>query len=159
MPKFLIYPIYTICFALILIASVPKKEIKHLSIYGIIFGGIMDALVHGFGYVTGLFSWINYGPFGFIGVHIFANIAWTIFFICYFYFLPKQKPLNYIYTAAGVIFGTIYYNMVIDLGILQSVDRILLPLAGFAVWFSIATWGFYKLNSFVEDKTRIEESN
>jgi hypothetical protein len=159
MPKFLIYPIYTISFALILIANVPKKEIKPLSIYGIIFGGIMDVLIHAVGYITGLFSWINYGPFGFIGVHIFANVTWTIFFILYFYFLPAHKSLIYLYTAAGVLFGTIYYNMVIDLGILKSVDRILLPILGFALWFSIATWGFYKLNNFIEDKTRKEESN
>lgn len=154
MPKFLIYPIYTISFALILIAIVPKKDIRQFSIYGIIFGGIMDALVHTVGYVTGLFSWINYGPFGFIGVHIFANVTWTIFFIAYFYFLPKQKPLNFIYAAAGVFFAAIYYNMVIDLGILKAVDRIVLPLVGFAVWFSIATWGYYKLKSFIEDKEK-----
>ncbi|HWQ71659.1 MAG TPA: hypothetical protein VN370_04975 [Desulfitobacteriaceae bacterium] len=152
MPKFLIYPIYTISFALILIANVPREEIKRFSIYGIIFGGIIDLLVHAFGYLTGLFSWVNYGPFGFIGVHIFANITWAIFFIAYFYFLPEKKPLNYLYAAAGVIFATIYYNMVIDLGILRATDRIILPLVGFSLWFSTATWGYYKLRNFIENK-------
>jgi hypothetical protein len=131
MPKYFIYPIITIIFALILIANVPKKEIQRLSIYGIIFGGMMDVLVHFFGYITGLFAWINYGPFGFIGVHIFADVAWSIFFIFY-----------------------LYYNMVVDLGILKSVSRIWLPLFGFAFWFSIATWGYCILNSFIEGKLR-----
>ena len=159
MPKYFLYPIYTTIFALILIANVPRNEIRRLSIYGIIFGGIMDALVHFFGYVTGLFAWINYGPFGFLGVHIFANVTWSIFFILYFYFLPKPKPLNYLFASAGVFFSTLYYNLVIDMGILYSQSRILLPLFGFVVWFSIATWGFYKLNSFIEDKLRVEVSN
>lgn len=158
MPKYFIYPIYTMVFALILIVSVPRKEIQRLSIYGIIFGGILDALVHLFGYVTGLFSWINYGPFGFLGVHIFANVSWSIFYILYFYFLPRRKPLNYVFVFSGIFFSLLYYNMVIDLGVLQSSSRIWLPLGGFVVWFSIATWGFYRLNSFLEGETIKKQS-
>lgn len=152
MPKYFIYPIYTTIFALILIANVPKTEIRRLSIYGIIFGGMMDAVVHFSGYVTGLFAWINYGPFGYLGVHIFANVSWSIFFILYFYFLPNIRPFNYLFVCAGIFFSTLYYNLVIDLGILYSQSRIMLPLVGFAVWFSVATWGFYKLNNFIEGK-------
>lgn len=152
MPKYLLYPIFTTVFALILIANVSKAEIRRLSIYGILFGGIMDALVHFFGYITGLFAWINYGPFGFMGVHIFANVTWSIFFILYFYFLPKLKPLNYLFVFAGVFFSVLYYNLVVNLEILYSQSRFLLPLAGFTAWFSISTWGFYKLNDFIERK-------
>lgn len=150
MPKYFLYPIYTIIFALVLIANVPREEIRRLSLYGIIFGGVMDALVHFFGYVTGLFAWINYGPFGFIGVHIFANVTWSIFFILYFYFIPTLKPLNYLYACAAVFFSTLYFNLVSHMGILYSQSKILLPLFGFAFWFSVATWGFYKLNHFIE---------
>ena len=158
MPKYFIYPIYTMVFAIILIANVPKKEIKRLSIYGIIFGGILDALVHLLGYFTGLFSWINYGPFGFLGVHIFANVSWSIFYILYFYFLPQQKLLDCVFACGGIFFSLLYYNMVMDLGILKSSSRIWLPLLGFAVWFSIATWGFYKLNAFIEGEAFQEQS-
>lgn len=154
MPDYFIYPIFTVIFAIILMANVPRQEIQRLSIYGIIFGGIIDVLVHSFGYVTGLFSWINYGPFGFIGVHLFPSLSWSIFFILYFYFLPKQKPLNYIFAVVGIFFSALYHTMLLDLGILKSVSRFILPLLGFSAWFSIATWGFYKLNSFIERKTR-----
>jgi len=157
-PKYFIYPIFTLVFTLILIAIVPRKEIQRLSIYGIIFGGILDALIHFFGYLTGLFSWINYGPFGTLGVHIFANVSWSIFYILYFYFLPQRKPLNYVFAVSATFFSFLYYNMVIDLGILKSTSRIWLPLLGFAVWFSIGTWGFYKLNKFIEGETFQEQS-
>ncbi|AET69142.1 hypothetical protein Desor_3664 [Desulfosporosinus orientis DSM 765] len=146
MPKFLVYPIFTSIFSIILIANVPKSEIRRLSIYGIIFGGMLDVIVHLFGYITGLFSWTNFGPFGFIGVHIFPNVSWSIFFILYFYFLPQQRPLNYIFIGGGIFFSIMYYNMVIDMGILNASSRFWLPLFGFSVWFGLATWGYYKLN-------------
>lgn len=152
MPKYFIYLIFTVIFALILLTTVPKIEIRRLSIYGIIFGGMMDVLVHIFGYVTGLFAWINYGPFGFIGVHLFADISWTIFFILYYYFLPEQKPFNYIFAGAGVFFSILFYNLALDLGIFRTFSRFFLPLLGFAFWFSIATWGYYKLRHIIENK-------
>lgn len=154
MPKYYIYPIYITIFALILFATVPKKEIQRLSIYGIIFGGIMDVLMLIFGNVTGLYGWINYGPFGFMGIPIISNISWSIFFILYFYFLPTKKPLNYIYASVGILFSILYTNMLIDLGVFKSHNRILLPLIAFVGWFSTATWGYYKLNSFIEDEDK-----
>lgn len=154
MPKYFLYLIYTTIFALILIATVPKKEIKRLAIYGIIFGGMMDVLMLIFGNVTGLYAWINYGPLGFMGIPIFSNVSWAIFFILYFYFLPSTKPLNYLYASAGVIFSILYTNMLIDLGVFKAYNRTLLPLIAFIGWFTTATWGYYKLNSFIESKDK-----
>ncbi|MDO0822401.1 hypothetical protein [Desulfosporosinus nitroreducens] len=158
MPKYFIYLIYTTIFALILIATVPKKEIQRLAIYGIIFGGIMDVLMLIFGIVTGLYGWINYGPLGFMGIPLFSNVSWAIFFILYFYFLPSKKPLVYLYASVGIMFAILYANLVIDLGIFKSYSRILLPLISFIGWFSIATLGFYKLNNYIEgnDKNSIK---
>lgn len=152
MPKFLLHPLYTAIFALILIALVPRTDIRRLSVHGIIFGGMMDVLVHSFGYVTGLFAWTEYGPFGFIGVHLFANVAWSIFFILFFYFMPTKKPLNYLFVGAGIFFSVLYYNLVLDLGIFQAKSRLIFPLLGFSFWFIVATWGFYKLDRFIEVK-------
>jgi hypothetical protein len=137
---------------LILIATVPKKEIHRLAIYGIIFGGLMDVLMLIFGKITGQFGWINYGPLGFMGIPIFADVSWAIFFIMYFYFLPKIKPFNYIFAGAGVFFSVLYTNLVIDLGIFTSNNRTWSPLISFVVWFSIATWGYYKMNSYIEGR-------
>lgn len=153
------YPMNAIIFALVLVAVVPRKEILRLSFYGIIFGGALDVLVHLFGNITGLYSWINHGPFVFMGISIFASISWAIFFILYYYFIPKIKPLNYIFMGAAVFFSTWNFNFFVDLGILKTYDRFLVPLGGFTVWFSFATWGFYKLNKFIEDKQKNESTN
>ena len=159
MPKYFIYLIYTTIFSLILIATVPKKEIHRLAIYGIIFGGLMDVLMLVLGKVTGQFAWINYGPLGFMGIPIFSNVSWAIYFIMYFYFLPKQKPFNYLFVGAGVLFSILYTNLVIELGIFKSPSRVLQPLIAFTGWFSLATWGFYKMNNYIEGKKREERSN
>ncbi|SFG11276.1 hypothetical protein SAMN05660649_00721 [Desulfotomaculum arcticum] len=164
MPKHFIYLIYTSVFALILIAVVPKREIRRLSIYGIIFGGIMDVFMLIMGNITGLFGWINYGPFGFLGIPIFSSISWAIYFILYFYFLPEHKPLVYVYTAGGIVFSVLYTNIVISLGVFESYNRVWLPLMAFILWFSTATWGFYKLTGIfgMEDygiKKRPKNSN
>jgi len=135
-----------------MLALVPRADIRRLAIHGIIFGGMMDVLVHAFGYVTGLFSWIQYGPFGFIGVHIFANVAWAIFFILFFYLLPEKKPLNYLFVGAAIFFSIMYYNLVLSLGIFKARSRFIFPLLGFSFWFVLATWGFYKLERFIEVK-------
>lgn len=81
MPKYFITPIYTGILAILLVATVPKKEIHRLAIYGIIFGAILDILAIIFGRVAGLYGYINYGPLGIMGIPFFAPISWTIFFI------------------------------------------------------------------------------
>ncbi|UWG97637.1 hypothetical protein LPY66_02035 [Dehalobacter sp. DCM] len=154
MPLFLLHPLYAVTFVLLLFLMVPRKEIQRLSLFGIVLGGGGDSIVHTFGYITGLFSWINYGPFGFIGVHIFANISWTAFFIIYFYYLPRQKPLTYLFVLAGIFASFLYYNVMLDIHIFQSVNRLILPLIGFTVWFTIATWAFLKWNHYIEGKCR-----
>ncbi|NLI92421.1 MAG: iron-containing alcohol dehydrogenase [Peptococcaceae bacterium] len=155
MSLYLLFPAFTMFFALALIATVPREEILRLSFYGIIFGGMADILVHSFGYFTGLFAWINYGPFGFIGVHLFSSISWSIFFILFYYFMPKKKPFNYLFVCAGIFASFLYYNLVLDLGIFQAQSRFLLPLFGFGAWFIVATWGFYQLKYLIEGKKNL----
>jgi hypothetical protein len=151
MPKYLIYPTFTVIYALILLALVSRKDIHRLSLFGIVFGGIMDCLVHSFGYITGLFAWTNYGPFGFIGVHLFGNISWSIFFILFYYFLPGSRPFQYIFVAAAVFASILYYNLLIDIGVFYALGRFVLPFVGFTIWFSIATWGFLKYSHYIEE--------
>lgn len=147
MPKYLIYPLYTAVFAIILVVVVPRKEIRRLSIYGIVFGAVVDALAIVFGNVTDLYGYINYGPFGFMGIPFFPPIAWAMFYIQYFYFLPQEKPLIYVYIISGIFYSILFANMIVNLGIFSISHRLLLPLIVFSLWFPAATWGYYKLNS------------
>jgi hypothetical protein len=73
--------IYTAVFAGIVIVLVPRQEIRRLSIYGIIFGAIFDIMVVSIANFLGEFKYINYEPFGLIGIHFLAPVSWTLFFI------------------------------------------------------------------------------
>lgn len=152
MPKYLIYPLYVAVFAVILVVTVPRKDIQRLSIYGIIFGGATEVILHMLGKTTGLFGWYNHGPLGYNGIQIFSPVSWGIFFILYYYFLPKYKPLNYIYMVVAILFSILYTNIVMSSGVFYCYDRFFIPLIAFIFWFSLATWGYYKLNNFLEKK-------
>jgi len=148
--------IYAGVFALILISVVPRAEIRKLSIYGIIFGSLFDITVLLFGYITGVFAYINYGPFGFMNIHFFAPFSWAMFFILYFYFLPKIKIFRVIYVISGIIYSYFFDHMIVSLGILKRAG-ILPTLVLFPIWFTLATWGFCKLTSIFEDVNNAEQ--
>lgn len=137
--------LYTAVFAAILVALVPRKEIHRLLIYGIIFGGIFDVVVVSIGNLTGEFRYINYEPFGLIGLHIMAPISWAIFYIIYFYFLPEKKIYIYIYTTMGIFYSMLFCQMLTKLSILSLAHGIIDSIIPFVPWFPIATWGYLKL--------------
>lgn len=145
MPQNLITPLYTGIFAIIVIAVIPRKEIKRLAIYGIIFGAVFNILSLLIGHITGKYGFMNFEPFGISFIPFFPPISWTLFFMLYFYFMPK-KPLLYIYVASAIFYGILFGNMIMNLGIFKLSDRWLSPLIIFIIWFSTATWGYFRLN-------------
>jgi len=137
--------VYSFIFALILVLVVPKKEIRRLSIYGIIFGAVFDAVLVITAAWMGWFAYINYEPFGLFGIHIMAPISWAIFFIIYFYLLPERKVYRYIYQAAAVFYSMLFCQMITKIGVLQLSHGIIDSIVPFVIWFPLATWGYLKL--------------
>lgn len=146
MPVHFIPFVYTIIFAVMVVASIPKLEMRRLGIYGILLGALVDILFIIFGKVSETFEYINFGPFGFMGIPFFPPISWALFFMLYFYFLPKEKITMYIYMVTAIIYGLFFGNLIMNLGVIHLSFR-LLPLLTFGVWFPIATWIYLKLNS------------
>lgn len=147
MPLYFIYPIYTGILGLILCAVVPKKDIQRLAVYGLISGGVLDAVVIIlFTHILGVGGYINYGPFGFMGMPFFPLLAWTIFFILFFYFIPEKKPWNYIFVLIAALYSVLFSNMLMNLGIFKwNYDRLIIPFLIYISWFSAVTWGFYRV--------------
>ncbi|WP_347488836.1 hypothetical protein [Desulfoscipio sp. XC116] len=137
--------IYTAIFALILIATVPRNKIRLLSIYGIIFGAVFDIVLVTIANMFGEFGYINYEPFGLMGIHFLAPISWAMFFIMYFYFLPKRKPHVYIYVTVAILYSIAFCQMITKLGVLYLAHGIIDSIIPFLIWFPTATWGYYKL--------------
>jgi hypothetical protein len=145
MPINLIPFIYSGVFALILIAAVPRMEIRRLFIYGLIFGGVFDIAVVTIGNLTGSFRYINYEPFGSMGIHFMAPISWAIFYMIYFYFLPEKKIYIVIYTIVAIYYSILFCQMLAKLGILKLGHGLIDSIVPFIIWFPIATWGYLRL--------------
>lgn len=137
--------IYTFIFALILVLVVPKREIRRLSIYGIIFGAVFDVILVSIANILGAFRYINYEPFGLIGIHFFAPISWAIFFIIYFYFLPNKTHYIYIYEVSAIFYSMFFCQMITKLGVLKLTHGIVDSIIPFIIWFPVATLGYLKL--------------
>ena len=160
MPKFFIYPIYTLALFLIVLAVVPIKKIQTLSFYAIFFGAIVEiALIFLLTKVIGVGGYKNFGPFGFLGVPFFTPIAWVAFFILFLYFLPKKRPWNYIYIFAAAGYSVLFSNVLKNLGIFSwNMGELVIPYILYLSWFSFFTWVYYKLTNNIQQQVVSEES-
>lgn len=151
MPIYYLHLIKLSTFLLALVLLVPKTEIRRLTVYGIIFGSAYDVIGLTIGHLTNLFRWINFGPFGYNYLPIDSPVSWCAFFIIYFYLLPKHKPLVYIFPVSGIVMSMVYSRVLVNLGMFIE-PSFILRLANFTLWYSYATWGYLKLNKYIEAK-------
>lgn len=141
-----IYPLYTGIIALAVILLVPKQEIRRLFIYAIIFGGVANVTVIVFNMLFSFGGHINYGVFGLGGFSFFPPLAWTLWFILFFWFLPERTVLIAIYVVSAAAYSMFFSNVLINLNIFEwKLHKVIYPLGLYVVWFSIAAWGYLKM--------------
>jgi hypothetical protein len=140
-----IYPIYTSVLAFIVLVLVPRPYIRRLAIYGIVFGGVIDLLYIIFLGNLGLLKYINFGPFGYRSIPLFPIVAWTCFYIMYFYFLPYKRWLIITFVIITSGSKVLFSNMLQNLGILQwTYQSFILQYLLYLIWTSVATYFFIK---------------
>lgn len=146
-PSYMIYLIYTAVLGVILICLVPRKDIKEFLIYGMIFGGVYDVFWILVIMVLRVGGYKNFGPFGFLGIPFFPPIAWSIYFIMFFYFLPKKGlVVPYFFAIAATFYAIFFSNVLHNLNIFQWIkSSFALPLLLYGIWHVSATWAFLKL--------------
>jgi len=144
---YFVYPIYTIVLLIITYALVPRREIRYLFRYGIIFGAVTDAVL--IILVSKILDWgayINYGPFAFKGFPFFPLIAWTAYFILYLYLLPKTKPWIYIFPISAAFYSLLFSNVLQNLGIFKwNWGTIIVPSILYLFWHIAVTWIYIKI--------------
>lgn len=146
-PAYYVYPIYTGILALILIVLVPRNNIKQLLIYAITFGAVTDVAIIGLiGKLLGAGGHINFGSFGAFGIPFFPPLAWAIWFVMFFFFLPNVLPWIVIYVFTATSTSVLFANVLVNLHVLKlNYGRIVVPFLIYALWFSLATWAFKRL--------------
>ena len=146
MPLYFIYPLYTAILAIIAKILIPKDELKRLFTYALFFGGAADVIVIRSYRFLNMGGYINYGPFGFMGLPFFPIIAWICFFMIYYCFLPEMKIVRFAYIVIAAAYSVFFSNILINLGIFRwNYGRVVVPFCVFLIWISLATWGFLKL--------------
>lgn len=152
MPTCFIYPIYTTVLALALVVVVPRAEIRKQVTYAITFGGAGSVLIVWLISPFNAFEWLNMGPFGYGRVAFFPPLAWTIYFVVYFYLLPRKKPWIYVFVFLAACYSTLFSNVLMNLGILQwNRGRIALPFLLYFIWFTAATWIYTRIVGLDKD--------
>ncbi|HBR29897.1 MAG TPA: hypothetical protein DD734_09680 [Firmicutes bacterium] len=145
-PLFLIYPLYTGVLVLLALALIPKKDLRTLFHWGVLYGGVLDVVI--FLLITDLFGiggYKNYGPFSYLGIPFFPPLAWTSYFILYLYLLPSTKPWNYIFTVTTAVYNMIFSNVLMNLGIYEwTFSRLILPFFLYLLWNLLVTWTYQK---------------
>ena len=114
----------------------------------------MDALVlFVLTFWLGIAGYINYGPFGFLGMPFFPLLAWTFFFVIYLYLLPEKFPWNLIFSVTAAAFSLIFSNILQNLGIfVWGTDRIFTPAFVYLLWMLFVTYTYQRF--FAESKPR-----
>ncbi|KNZ71173.1 hypothetical protein Tfer_0251 [Thermincola ferriacetica] len=147
MPKHFIYPIYTAIIGLIAITVVPKKDIRRLAYFAILCGGVFDTLI--ILVVTHLLKiggYINFGPFGILGIPFFPPIAWTIYFVLYFYTIPQTKPWVYIFPVISAMYSVLFSNVLANLGIFKwNYGQVIVPFLIYLTWHFLNTFAYIRL--------------
>ncbi|MCW3489892.1 hypothetical protein [Dethiobacter alkaliphilus] len=131
-----IYLIYTIILAMILVVVVPKEMIRQLAVYAIIFGALTNIiLVIIATQLLDLGGHLNFMPFGVAGIPFFPPIAWTVYFIMFMYFLPEQKPWNYVFTLTASLYAVFFANVLVNIELFYSnYGRFIVPLLLYGSW-------------------------
>ncbi|MGI6712763.1 MAG: hypothetical protein ACOX4L_08655 [Bacillota bacterium] len=145
-PVYSIYLIYTGVLALLLLSVVSKKEIRNLAIYGIIFGAVADIIIILIVKALGVGAYRNYGPLGFLDIPFMPPIAWTIYFMIYFYLLPSKYPWNYFFAFIGGCYSVFFSNILANFGIFSwTLSKVILPFIVYQLWHFFATWSYLKI--------------
>jgi hypothetical protein len=148
MPLYFLYIIYTGALWAALLAIVPRDKMRTYLVYGILFGGLADAVILAIvDLLLGIGGFINFGPLGFGKLPFFPPLAWSAFFAMYFYFLPSRWYLRYPYMLTTIIGSVAFSNMLMNLGIFQwKTGRLLTPLLVYTFWTIAVTWGYRRIS-------------
>ncbi len=142
MQPYWIYPIYTACIGLVTLALVPRHHIRKISFYAIVLGGVADVVaILLVTHLLGAGGYRNFDPFGLDGMPFFPPLAWTVWFVLFFYFLPRQRVTKYVYIVVAAAYSVIFSNVLIHLGIFEwNYGNVVVPFFIYVSWFLLVTW-------------------
>lgn len=155
MPVRYYYPVFALLMFTLMLLLVPRKVIRRLLWFGMIWGAAVDlTLILIFSVWLKLYRYEQTFPFDFYGVPIWINLAWAAAVIMFLYFLPegKLKVPFYLYLTAFSMCSVFIGEVFVKLGMIKEIfwDELLRFPVTF-MWFYGVAWNYKYLTA--KDKT------
>ncbi|EGW37224.1 hypothetical protein [Desulfosporosinus sp. OT] len=140
------YLIFAVVTGLVTFIIIPRNLYKKFFLYGLLFGGIGDSVLASIFHFMGLLNYKNLGLTSIFGIFSFwTPVAWTFYFMIFFYFLPVRK---YFLVPYILIFVALNYSV----GMVMSQSGLYELVGGykyvqpfvFLIWCSLSAWVFHK---------------
>lgn len=140
------YLLFAVTIGLATIILIPRNLYKKYLLYGLLFGGIGDSILVTIIHFLGYLNYKNLGVTSLFGIFSFwTPIAWTFYFMLFFYFLPRRKvflaPYVLVFVALNYSVGTV----MIQSGLYEVIGiyKYIQPFI-YLAWCSISVWSFFK---------------
>jgi hypothetical protein len=146
----LYYPAFAITMFIFMLTLVPRKEIKSLFWFSLIWGpGVDLSLILLFRFLK-FYNYVNAKPFDFYGAPLLLVLAWSPAIILFLYFMPKRVEW-YVYPLYLGAFGTIGTFVGVFLhnaGLIEEIHWNELFRTPFIIaWLHFAAWHYSILKS------------
>ncbi len=105
------YPLFAFFLFFLVLAFVPRAEIKKLFWFSLLWGSTVDSIIIFLMRRLNLFHYIKLEPFNLFGVPLWIPLAWSQAIILFIYFYPNRKEWYYnlfyiaFFAGAGVGIG------------------------------------------------------
>lgn len=146
MDRSFIFALFMFLMAATFFIIVPKQQYKEFLTYGILFGGVADAIMATFFTLINCIQYKNMGPFNIFNIFpSWMPVTWTYMFGLYFYLLPVRRLILFPYllgfAALTYVTGIVFQN----LGLFEYTGTFIYaaPFV-FLGWFGAATWFYLK---------------
>ena len=144
----LYYPAFALTMFIFTLAFVPRKDIKTLFWFSLIWGSGVDMFLILLFRLLNLYQYVNAMPFDFYGSPLFINLSWSPAIILFLYFLPK-RPEWYVFPLYLFAFGIIGTTIGVFLNNAQLIKEIhwneLFRFPVIVLWFWASSWHYHIL--------------
>ncbi len=144
------YPIFALLMLFLVLAFVPRKEIKKLFWFSLLWGSTVDAVLILLFRMLNLYHYVKLEPFNFLGAPLWIPLAWSPAFILFIYFYPNRKEWYYttFYIAAFSMMGVAIGLFFTQVGLIKEVHwNEFLRFPVHFIWFYGALKHYQRLES------------
>ncbi|TGE35668.1 hypothetical protein E4K67_24390 [Desulfosporosinus fructosivorans] len=150
----LFYPTYILIAFIVVLLTIPQRDLKNYFIYGVLFGGLGDLIVVGlFQNVLHIIWFKNAGIFNILGQNLLSPPSWILTVMIFLRFLPSRKLFQYAYVLGFGAFSVGYGYLVHNVGLFDFKPWVypLFAYFTFLFWWSTITWVFVKTSSLIRN--------